>query len=40
MIAQHAMVVVVTAGAQSGVDMNRPIEFLYDDVLPAVGPSG
>lgn len=35
-IPQHAMVVTVTAGAQTSADMNRPIDFLYDEILPAV----
>lgn len=35
-IPRHAMVVTVTAGAQTSADMNRPIDFLYDEILPAV----
>lgn len=35
-IRQHDMVVTVTAGARTGSDMNRPVDFLYSDLLPAV----
>ena len=35
-IPSHDMVVVVTAGARDPVDMNRPSEFLYTDILPAI----
>ncbi len=35
-IPEHDMVVTVTAGAVTSADMNRPIEFLYSDLLPAV----
>lgn len=35
-VPEHQMVVTVTADARSGADMNRPIEFLYSDLLPAV----
>jgi CubicO group peptidase (beta-lactamase class C family) len=34
-IPEHGMVVTVTARAH-GADMNRPVEFLYNDILPAV----
>jgi CubicO group peptidase (beta-lactamase class C family) len=39
-IRQHDMVVAVTAGARSGSDMNRPVDFLYTDILPAVHDGG
>jgi CubicO group peptidase (beta-lactamase class C family) len=32
----HQLVVVVTAGARNGADMNRPTEFLYTDILTAM----
>jgi len=35
-IPSHHMVVVVTAGARDPADMNRPSEFLYSDILPAI----
>lgn len=35
-IPEHDMVVVVTAGARTSADMNRPVGFLYDEILPAV----
>lgn len=35
-IPEHEMVVTVTAAASSGYDMNRPVDFLYSDILPAV----
>ena len=35
-IPEHDMVVTVTAGARTSADMNRPVEFLYSDLLPAV----
>jgi CubicO group peptidase (beta-lactamase class C family) len=35
-IPEHQMVVTVTAGARTRTDMQRPIEFLYSDILPAV----
>jgi CubicO group peptidase (beta-lactamase class C family) len=34
-IPEHDMVVTVTAAATSSFDMNRPVDFLYTDVLPA-----
>jgi CubicO group peptidase (beta-lactamase class C family) len=40
-IPEHEMVVAVTAAALNGADMNRPVEFLYSDLLPGVmdGPN-
>lgn len=35
-IPEHDMVVVVNGFAQSGPDQNKPIELLYDNILPAV----
>jgi CubicO group peptidase (beta-lactamase class C family) len=34
-IRDRDMVVVVTAGAETAADMNRPVDFLYSDILPA-----
>ncbi|MGD8494861.1 MAG: serine hydrolase [Gemmatimonadales bacterium] len=36
LIPEHDMVVTVTAAATTGADMNRPVNFLYSDILPAV----
>lgn len=35
-IPEHHMVVVVTGGTQNGTDQNKPREFLYSHILPAV----
>ncbi len=35
-IPEHDMVVVVFGDTQTGTDQNRPIEFLYSHILPAV----
>jgi len=35
-IPEHAMVVVVNGDTRSAADQNRPIEFLYSHILPAV----
>jgi CubicO group peptidase (beta-lactamase class C family) len=35
-IPEHDMVVVVTGGTRNGTDQNRPREFLYSHILPAV----
>jgi CubicO group peptidase (beta-lactamase class C family) len=35
-IPEHDMVVVVNGDTQTGTDQNRPIEFLYSHILPAV----
>jgi CubicO group peptidase (beta-lactamase class C family) len=35
-IPEHDMVVIVNGDTQTGADQNRPIEFLYSHILPAV----
>lgn len=35
-IPEHDMVVVVNGDTRSGSDQNKPIEFLYSHILPAV----
>jgi CubicO group peptidase (beta-lactamase class C family) len=35
-IPEHDMVVVVTGGTRSGIDQKKPIQFLYNHILPAV----
>jgi CubicO group peptidase (beta-lactamase class C family) len=35
-VPEHNMVVVVTGGTQNGADQNKPTEFLYSHILPAV----
>jgi CubicO group peptidase (beta-lactamase class C family) len=35
-IPEHDMIVVVTGATQNGVDQNKPREFLYSHILPAV----
>jgi CubicO group peptidase (beta-lactamase class C family) len=35
-VPEHHMVVVVTGGTQNGADQNKPREFLYSHILPAV----
>jgi CubicO group peptidase (beta-lactamase class C family) len=38
-IPEHDIVVVVNGDTQTGVDQNKPIEFLYNNILPAVASS-
>jgi len=35
-VPEHDMIVVVTGGTRSGVDQEKPIEFLYSHILPSV----
>ena len=35
-VPEHDMVVVVTGGTTNRADQNRPIDMLYDEILPSL----